>query len=442
MLKRFSTLIAILITCLPAFAQNTARMDEIAKYYFETKQFMGSALVARGGDVVFDKSYGYANLEWQTPFAPDTKFRLGSITKQFTAVSILLLQERGQLNVNDPIKKYLPDAPAAWDGVTLHHLLTHTSGIPNFTDGPEYALLKFSATTPEKTMKVFWDKPLEFQPGERYKYCNSGYILLGYVVEKVSGKAYADFLQENIFKPLGMAETGYDSNTAILPHRAIGYVPTNTGLAIAEYVNMTVPFAAGGLYSTTRDLVKWEEGLFGGKVISAASLKQMTTPFKGGYGYGVWIHDGGSEVSHGGGIEGFNTDLRYFPQEKLTVVVLSNLNGPAHEVGEYVAKVARGKAVVLPIDRKEVKLSATTLQRYVGKYEIQPGFVLAVTLEGDQLMTQATGQVKLPIFAETDTRFFLKIVKADLEFVSGQDGKVTHAMLYQNGAEMKCVRIE
>src|ERR1700680_80387 len=184
--------------------QDVSRMDQIMQSYASAKTFMGTVLVARGGEILLGKGYGMANLEWDIPNAPSTKFRLGSVTKQFTAASILLLEERGKLKVEDPVKKYMPDAPAGWDKVTIRHLLTHTSGIPSFTGFPEYRKIEPFETTPEKEVALFRDKPLEFAPGEKWNYSNSGYVLLGYLIERISGQPYEKFVQENIFTPLGM----------------------------------------------------------------------------------------------------------------------------------------------------------------------------------------------------------------------------------------------
>jgi CubicO group peptidase (beta-lactamase class C family) len=257
------------------FAQdNPARMEQVVQSSVANKTFMGSVLVVRDKAVLLEKGYGSADLEWDIPNSPTTKFRLGSITKQFTAASILLLEERGKLNINDPVKKYMADAPAAWDKVTIYNLLTHTSGIPSFTGFPDYESTEGTATTPEKLVARFRDKPLEFEPGEKFKYDNSGYVLLGYLIEKISGQTYAQFVQENIFTPLEMKDSGYDSNTAIIMHRASGYSKGKEGIENAGYIHMSIPFSAGSLYSTVEDLARWEQGLFGGKVLSAASLEK------------------------------------------------------------------------------------------------------------------------------------------------------------------------
>jgi len=281
---------------------NLPRMEQVVQSYVSNKQFMGAVLIARDQTIVLDKGYGFANLEWNVPNSPTTKFRLGSITKQFTSASIFLLEERGKLKVDDPVKKYMLDAPAAWDKVTVFNLLTHTSGIPSFTGFPDYASTEAIPTTPEKLVARFRDKPLEFQPGEKWNYSNSGYVLLGYLIEKISGQPYAKFVQENIFDPLGMKDSGYDSNSALMLRRASGYAPSANGPVNAGYIDMSIPLSAGGLYSTTEDLLRWEQGLFGGKLLSPASLQKMTTPFKNDYACGLAVHmvKGRKLIEHGG----------------------------------------------------------------------------------------------------------------------------------------------
>src|SRR5260370_16071286 len=199
---------------------NVSRMEQVVQSYVSSKRFMGSVLVARDQTIVLDKGYGFANLEWNVANSPTTKFRLGSITKQFTSASIFLLEERGKLKVDDPVKKYMPDAPAAWDKVTIFNLLTHTSGIPSFTGFPDYTSTEAIPTTPEKLVARFRDKPLEFQPGEKWNYSNSGYVLLGYLIEKIGGQPYGKFFQGKIFNPLGMKDSRHDSNSAIIFRRA------------------------------------------------------------------------------------------------------------------------------------------------------------------------------------------------------------------------------
>jgi len=445
MILRFLATLSLAGACL---AQNVdSRMDQIVQSYASNKQFMGSVLVARGNDVLLSKGYGSANLEWQIPDTPSTRFRLGSVTKQFTAASILLLEERGKLKVEDPVKKYLPEAPAAWDKMTIFHVLTHTAGIPNFTAFLDYPTSEPFPTTPEKLVARFRDKPLEFEPGENWNYSNSGYVLLGYLIERISGTSYEKFLQENIFTPLGMRDSGYDSNSALIARRAAGYAPGPDGPVNAGFIHMSVPFAAGALYSTTEDLLRWEQGLFGGKVLSAASLQKMTTPFKSDYAFGLQVHavNGRKWIDHGGGIEGFNTLLAYYPDDKLTVVVLANLNGQAPlQIAGQLAAQAHGETVTLPGERKEITLNPAVLRRYVGAYRMAaPGGNMLITLEGNQLSGQLTGQPPLPIFPESETTFFLKAVNAQIEFppTTAQE-KAGQLTLRQNGRDLIGTRLD
>jgi CubicO group peptidase (beta-lactamase class C family) len=432
---------SIVLAAASCLAQDAARMDQIVQSYATSRNFMGTALVARDGRVLFSKGYGYANLEWNIANTPDTKFRLGSVTKQFTAASILLLEERRKLSVDDPVKKYVPDAPPAWDKITVRNLLTHTSGIPNFTGFPEYRKLEpFPATTGEMVAR-FQDKPLDFQPGEKYSYSNSGFVLLGYIIEKITGESYEKFVTENLFQPLGMKDSGYDSNTKIIPYRAEGYSVSPNGYVHAGFIDMSVPHAAGALYSTTGDLLKWEQGLFGGKVLQPGSLQKMTTPFLSGYAFGLMVDTSGGHkrISHGGGIEGFNTVLEYFPDDKLAVVVLENSAGaaPPAEISGKLAAIAHGEAVTLTNERKEITLAPDVLRRYVGAYQMANGGpVNLVTLEGGQLMSKLGNQPPVSLYPETETHFFLKVVDAQVDFADGQ------LTIHQNGRDMKGQKLD
>ena len=436
--------VVLLLSAVAGFAQDTARMDAVAKEQAAGDKFMGNALVAKDGAVLFERSYGWANLEWKVPHTPDSKFRIGSVTKQFTAAAILLLEERGQLKLDDPVAKFIPDAPEAWKQVTLFHLLTHTSGIPSFTDEPEYLTWKLSPESPAQTIAHIRGKPLEFAPGERHKYSNSGYVLLGWIVEKVSGQSYEAFLRENIFTPLGMTNSGYDSNTAIIPGRASGYVPGPGGLTNAPYTDMHVPHGAGALYSTTGDLLRWTQGLYGGKLLKPASLEKMTTPYKDDYALGLVVHtvNGRKVIEHGGGIEGFNAQVAYYPESKTTVVVLANVNGSAFvELSGKLAAIVFGEAVKLASERKEAEVPSSTFQRYVGVYRLNPKITITMRFANGSLTTQLTGQAALPVFPESETKFFLKVVDAQLEFFSDEKGRVTHLNLYQGGRTQQADRI-
>lgn len=420
-----------------------ARLEQIASSYTPNSAFMGTVLVVEGDQVLLDKGYGMASLEWQVPNAPDAKFRLGSLTKQFTATLVLLLQQDGKLNVNDPVSKYLTDAPPAWAKITLANLLGHTSGIPNFTGFKEFSTWCMSPHTPAEEIAFFKDKPLDFEPGSKFAYSNSNYIVLGVVIEKVSGKKYADMLRERIFDPLGMKDTGLDSDDLVLPKRAVGYRPGPHGVDVARSESMTIPWSAGAIYSTTGDLLKWEHGLFGAKILSADSLKQMTTPGKGDYGFGVFMQtkDGVRIVSHGGGIEGFNTQLEYAPEKQIAVVVLSNVNGGAPDaMGGQLMDTVLGKPVVLAGERKAVSISKEELAKFVGVYDLAPTFSLTIAISGDHLTGQGTGQPAIDLLyqgvKDGHPTFFVAPVNAEIEFVPDASGAMTSLILHQNGQSM------
>jgi CubicO group peptidase (beta-lactamase class C family) len=427
------------VTAVAASAQDVARMEQVIQSHVAAGTFMGTVLVARGGAVIVDKAYGMANVEWEVPNTTTTKFRLGSITKQFTAAAILLLEERGKLKLDDRVKAYLPDSPMAWDRISIFNLLTHTAGIPNFTASPDYNTVKLSARSAAAAVAAFRERPLDFGPGEQMRYSNSGYLVLGAIIETVSGQPYETFVTDNLFAPAGMTDSGYDSNTAIIKRRASGYVRSAMGYTNAGYLHMSIPHAAGALYSTTHDLLKWEQALFAGRIVSKASLDRMITPFKNDYALGVTaaLVNGRRAIAHGGGIDGFNTHLAYYPDSQTVVIVLSNVNGavPGTLAGQL-GSLMHGGTVTLTSERKAITVPAATLARYIGSYELAPGAVISVTQEGEGLATQLTGQGRFPIFAESETRFFLRLVDAQIEFAA--DG--SSLVLHQNGRSTKAAR--
>jgi CubicO group peptidase (beta-lactamase class C family) len=318
------------------------KVDECVGAYVRDHRFMGTILIAKGGKILVEKGYGMADLELDVPNTPQTKFRLGSITKQFTAAAILQLEEKGKLSVNDPISKYFPGSPASWKDITIHHLLTHTSGIPNYTDFPG-----FMANETRKPLTVlqligtFENKPLDFEPGSKWKYSNSAYELLGYVIEKQSGMSYEDYLQQNIFNRLDMESSGYDHAAPILKNRASGYAVKSGKFENAPFLDMSIPYSAGSLYSTVEDLYRWDRALNTEKVLSRKSLEKMYTPFKNDYAYGWDVKDTPrKQYSHGGGIFGFSTFIIRYPADDALVVVLSNIQGaPAGKIATELAAV-------------------------------------------------------------------------------------------------------
>ena len=418
-------------------------MDEVVRASFEADEFTGAVLVARDGEVLLDRGYGFANREWSVPNDGDTKFRLGSVTKQFTAVAIMLLNERGLVDLDAPVKTYLPDAPDAWDGVTVRHLLTHTAGVPNFTDFDDYGASKTLPATIDSLIGRFRDRPLDFQPGEGWSYSNSGYILLTAIVEKASGKSYAEFVAETLFQPLGMADSGYDSHAAVLPRRASGYAPTARGIVNADYIDMSIPQGAGALYSTTRDLLKWEQGLFAGRLLTPASLALLTTPVRNQYAFGLAVTQAGGNttIAHSGGIEGFNTHMAWDPDRRMTVIVLGNLNGPgSDQVAGSLMALARGETVTLASERQAVAVAPEVLRSYEGVYELAPTFAITISVVDGKLMAQATGQDAFELHPESENRFFLTVVDAQITFTRDDAGAVDGLILHQGGRDSPAPR--
>ena len=429
-----------LVAAAPAGAQDAQRMDQVVRAQSEADAFSGAVLVAKDGQVLLDRGYGFANREWNIPNDGDTKFRLGSLTKQFTAVAVLMLAEQGKVDLDAPIKTWLPDAPAAWDSVTPRRLLSHTGGVPDFTRFPDYGALKTRPTTVAELIARFSGRPLDFQPGQRFAYSNSGYILLTAVIEKASGQTYADFVAERLFRPLGMADSGYDRHDLVLPRRASGYAPSPEGVVNADYVDMSIPQGAGALYSTPHDLLKWEQGLFGGRLLNAQSMTALTTPVLNDYALGLVVNrrpDGSTLIWHNGAIDGFNTYMAYDPEARIAVVVLGNLNGSAPDkLGADLVTLARGGTVTLASERRAIALSPEAMQAYVGVYRLAPTFALTVFVSGDRLKVQATGQSALDLNAESADAFFLTEVDARLTFTRDDAGAVTGVVLHQNGRDL------
>lgn len=310
------------------FAELASKVEAAFDEFADSQKFSGTILVAREGNVLLAKGYGNADREAGIPNDTQTRYRIGSLTKPFTAMLVLMLHEQGLLGLDDSICDYVEECPEKWQPITIENLLTHTGGVPDFTLFPDYEPTKGEPTTLPDTIDRFLNVPLDFPPGERWNYTNSGYILLGYVIEQVTGQPYEDALQENLLGPLGMTETGYDHNRDDL---AIGYV--NAGGARADFIDMSIPHAGGALYSSAEDMLRWDRGLAERGLISAELQEQMFTahahiPNSGGFGYGYgWVVGeafGRPMVFHSGGIEGYSANITRFLGDDTLIVMLSN----------------------------------------------------------------------------------------------------------------------
>jgi len=355
------------------------KIESLLNEYYKFKVFNGSVLVAEDGKVIYKNGFGLANMEWNIPNTPDTKFRVGSVTKQFTAMLIMQLVEEGKLKLNVPITTYIPDYPKdKGDKITIHHLLTHTSGIPNYTSLPTLNDFMRDPITPLDLVKIFWDLPLDFEPGEKFSYSNSGYIVLGYIIEKVTGESYEDVLKEKIFEPLGMKNSGYDHTEVIIPKRASGYEKAGTDYFNTSYLDMSVPYSAGAIYSTVEDLYLWDQALYTEKLLTKNYLDKMfipyaKPPFAEGYGYG-WaldkkhidnIDDSLNIIEHGGTINGFNSEILRITNSKDLIVLLNNTGvTKLNEISNKIIDILYDQPYELP--EKPLLLSFTEILKEKG----------------------------------------------------------------------------
>jgi CubicO group peptidase (beta-lactamase class C family) len=334
--------LAAIVLATPALAETKSdQINRILQAYTETGRFQGSVLVSDHEQVILQKGYGMANLELNVPNRSDTKFRIGSLTKQFTAILILQLAAEGKLKLDGKVADYLPEYPnAAAERITIHQLLSHQSGIVSYTTPDFMTRRARDFFTPLELASVFWDRALEFEPGSKYAYSNSGYHVLGLILERITGKSYKQVLKERVLDVLEMRDTGYDLPEAILPNRASGYTKTPDGIENATWVNMSIPFAAGGLYSTVADLRRWDAALYTEELLPQRYLelafqRAAKFPDGGGYGYGWMLGNRNLPVSkrqlpvqqHFGGIPGFTSMIVRLPEDRSLIVILANILG-------------------------------------------------------------------------------------------------------------------
>jgi CubicO group peptidase (beta-lactamase class C family) len=411
-----------------------------------------AVLVAIDGKVISKKAFGYANIEKNELIDVDTKFRIGSITKQFIGAAILKLQEESKLSVTDKLSKYVADFPRG-EEVTIHHLLTHTSGIHSFTDRPDFISRVTSPITEEELINNIKADPYDFSPGEQFRYNNSGYFLLGHIIRKVTGETYGEYLKEKFFAPLGMTNTGVYETSLKLQKEAIGYTKENGAYKPALDWNMTWAGGAGALYSTTEDLFAWSEALFNGKVLSPESMKALFAPVRlnngeyppqGKYGYGWFISEyrGLEAIGHGGGLSGFSTRLQRFTKDNVTIVMLTNLtptevNLEPNSIAQFVLWEKMEKQS--SYSAREVK---EDVRVYEGRYDFGNGMVMKVTSEQNQLFAQLTGQPRFPIFPSAPGEYFWKVVEAKVKFVKDDNGNVIYGDFVQGGARLKVQKLK
>lgn len=529
----------------------SAEIDKLIQDHYKADGTGATVLVSQKGKILYHKAFGMANLELGVPMRTDHVFRIGSVTKQFTGAAILKLAEEGKLSVQDELTKFLPDYPTQGKKITVEHLLTHTSGIKSYTGMKEWdGQVQRKDFTPLELVDYFKNQPMDFEPDAQWEYNNSGYILLGCIIEKVSGKSYGEYISEQFFKPLGMKNSYYGDTKPLIKNRASGYSQGDVegNFVNADFLSMTQPYAAGSLLSTVEDLNLWTRALHGGKVLKPESLKKATTPYilpngtNTHYGYGLQMSNllGSTTVEHSGGIHGFLSDLVYLPKEEVCVAILTNcdcepprdltpriaamvigkpfqptpINVNVKDLEQYVGvyenekkeqRIIRledgqltsmrtggskfklkpygtdqfffeesfaritfmrektgDKKVIkanvddrvaaenlwvktdkpLPAARQEIQLKEAQLAPFAGEYALMPGFNIAITVENEKIYCQATGQPRIELYASTPTRFFLKVVEADIEFYPEANGVVNKMVLFQGGQELEGKRVK
>lgn len=351
-----------------------------------------SVIVVRKGKTLYRGARGLANLELGVPLRPESVFRIGSITKQFTAAAILLLADEGKLSLADSITKFLPDYHVQGHLVTIQHLLSHTSGVPNYTELADWRATRRNDVSVQQLVDIFQDKPFDFAPGERWKYDNSGYILLGAIIEKVSGQKFADFLQSRIFEPLGMKDSRYEDLAQVTKGRVAGYMRQGAEWRNADYLSMSQPYSAGALISTVDDLARWNAAIEKSELLTPESWRRASssfaladgTPTRYGAGWIIGRVGPIATVEHGGGINGFNAYVLRAPAQELYVAVLTNASPPQTSPQDVVVKLA-ARVLDVSLDAREIPVTAVRLDEYVGSYSLDDKGIRVITRGGNRL---------------------------------------------------------
>jgi len=417
-------------------------LDQYMQALTNVRDFSGTVLVMKQNKVLLKKGYGMADREWNIANTVDTKFRIGSITKQFTAACILQLIEAGKLSLNDKLSKFYPDFPKG-DSVTIHMLLNHTSGIASYTDQKEFMSVATLSWSKDSMISFFKNKPYNFSPGTKWAYNNSGYFLLGCIIEKVSGQSYNDYLQQHIIDKLTMKNSGTDRLDSVLAFRARGYSKKGKKTVNADHISMDWPFSAGVLYSTVDDLYKWDRSLYGNAILTDASRKKMFTPGKSNYGYGIIIDslENHPRIWHNGGIPGFSANISRFVNDDICTIVFSNNESNTDFVAIALADILFDVPVEIPYIHKEVKINPDILDRYVGKYSA--GLTLELIKKNGKLWRHRDGTPDIELKPESETKFFYgDETDRQLEFEVDASGKVVKTWFFNSGQKGEIKKIQ
>ena len=458
-MKNFKSVTFIILLTAYSFIANAQvdsvpqKLDAYLLAAHKENRFNGNTLIAQQGKILLRKSYGYKNFAAHVLNDSNTIFQIGSVTKQFTAAVILKLQEEGKLSVRDKLDEYFPQFKYAGE-ITIENLLTHTSGIYNYTndiDESDSAIV-CNPVAKQLVLDIMFKHKLDFKPGTQFRYDNSGYYLLGLIIEKVTGKSYEQNIRDIIFKPLQMNHSLFDFKHSADTNVATGYQTLNDSVqkeASAWRWDSTVSYAAGGIWSTTGDMYKWALAIAKKKILSADSWKTMLTPHLDKYGYGVFIDSlfGKRTISHGGGIPGFIAYLDYYPAEDVTIILLNNkgwfdesLNG----INADISAIVFHKPYEVMHKHIGIKLPDEVLKKYVGQYDFDKKHHVYITLENNQLHMEAPqgGLPKSPLFEDDQNNFYLKIINARIEFVKDASGNITELISHYMGKNEVCKKVK
>jgi CubicO group peptidase (beta-lactamase class C family) len=448
---RVATALLVQVLSLRVQAQPAKTIAEKADEYLTASaslhRFNGTILIAQKGTVLLQKGYGWRNELTRTPNDTNSIYQLGSITKTFTGAAIVQLQAEGKLAVTDKLSQYLPDYPNG-NQITLNDLFAHTSGIYDYKnflytkDGPD----KVDFTRPvskEKIVSMFSRQPTTSKPGGKENYTNSGYFLLGLVIEKVTGKPFEKVIRERFINPLQLTQTGFDFINLQRLGKTTGYsFEKDSVLVGVAPIDSTAGYAAGGMYSTVGDLYRWSRALQAQHVLTPTDWKQTLTPIgktRWSYGWGIsTFKTAGGLVFQNGNLPGFGTYLMLLPAEDIVIIALSNVDDASdltslEPIVRDLVFITAGMPYQIPKNRMAIVLNENTLRQYVGKYRLDAKRILAITFNDGKLFLQVTGQGKLEIFPETETDFFLKVVDAQLTFHKDETGQVSKVVVHQNG---------
>jgi len=445
-MKTILTLLSALCLALAGLAQDSDKIDTLITAYAKLNRFNGSALVARNGVILLNKGYGYRNAENKVLNTEQSIFQLGSITKQFTAAVILKLQEEKKLSISDKLSKYFPEYPKG-DSITIQQLLTHTSGIYNYTNDRNFMANEITKNkSREEMVALFENKPLDFSPGTSWSYSNSGYSLLGYIIEDAAKMSYEEAIRKYIFTPLQMTHSGFDFTHLQSPDKTTGYFSLDQNKSVpAPIVDSTIAFSAGAIYSTTGDLYLWHKALMQNLILSKEEQEIAYTPVKNNYGYGWGIDsiEGKRRVGHGGGIHGFVTDESRVPEDDIDIVLLSNGSDRSlDDITKSIYAILYNKPYVLPKEKTIVFLPAETLKQYEGEYEIGPDFHVTMKIKDGELSATPSNQTEKILHAEKEDLFFEKEEDVQVQFTRNDNKEVDGFILNQGGQQTKCKKIK